>query len=219
MHVVIVGCGRVGSGLAQSLDKQGHSVAIVDKRETAFQRLPESFNGKKVVGLGFDRSTLAAAGINEATGFAAVTSGDNSNVLAARVAKENFEVPKVVARIYDPQRAEIYERLGISTVATVAWTVDQIEKRLLANAETHAWTDATGEITLYELAVPDAWSGKKFSQAAADLECTLVSLTRRGKATLAGADTVVQTEDILHVALRKESISILEELLVSQGGH
>ena len=131
VHFVIMGCGRVGSTLAHILESQGHTVAVIDAEESAFRRLGHAFAGRRVTGIGFDRDTLREAGIEEAHAFAAVSSGDNSNILAARVARETFGVDNVVARIYDPGRAEVYQRLGIPTVATVRWTADQMMRRLL----------------------------------------------------------------------------------------
>ena len=131
VHFVIMGCGRVGSSLAHILEAQGHSVAVIDSNESAFRRLGAGFAGRRVTGIGFDRDTLREAGIEQAQAFAAVSSGDNSNIVAARVARETFGVDNVVARIYDPGRAEVYQRLGIPTVATVRWTADQMLRRLL----------------------------------------------------------------------------------------
>ena len=131
VHVVIVGCGRVGSTLALGLVGAGHTVAVVDRKPDSFVRLGDDFKGSKVAGIGFDRDVLEAAGIQQASAVAAVTNGDNSNILIARVAREKFGIENVVARIYDPKRAEIYERLGISTVATVKWTADRILRRIL----------------------------------------------------------------------------------------
>src|SRR5258708_4640414 len=142
LHVVVVGCGRVGSELAGSLEKAGHTVAVVDKNPSAFRRLPSAFTGQRIVGFGFDRDHLIEAGIERADAVAAVTSGDNSNILTARIARENFGIDRVVARIYDPRRAAIYQRLGIPTVATVSWTTDQVMRRLLPPAEQpHQWLD------------------------------------------------------------------------------
>ena len=141
MHVVIVGCGRVGSGLARIIEDQGHTVAVVDKEPKAFQRLHEGFSGQQVVGVGFDRDTLSEAGIRDAAALAAVTNGDNSNILTARVARETFAIDKVVARIYDPRRAVIYERLGIPTIATVQWTIDRTLRKLLPDASETDWVD------------------------------------------------------------------------------
>jgi trk system potassium uptake protein len=130
VHIVIMGCGRVGSALAQTLEQQGHTVAVVDQDPTAFRRLGAGFGGRRVTGVGFDQDTLREAGIEDAGAFAAVSSGDNSNIIAARVAREMFGVENVAARIYDPKRAEVYQRLGIPTVATVRWTADQMLRRL-----------------------------------------------------------------------------------------
>ncbi|OWY61066.1 potassium transporter TrkA, partial [cyanobacterium TDX16] len=148
MHVVIVGCGRVGSGLAQALDEGGHSVVVIDRRAKAFARLPEGFKGKTLEGVGFDRDLLKAAGIEQADALAAVTSGDNSNILVARVARETFQVGRVVARIYDPRRAAIYERLGIPTVATVQWTTERVLRRILDEGAGIDWTDASARVCL-----------------------------------------------------------------------
>ena len=131
MHIVIMGCGRVGSSVAHTLEDRGHSVAVIDQEPEAFRKLRSGFKGIKVTGVGFDRDVLTEAGIERAGAFAAVSSGDNSNVIAARVARESFGVQRVVARIYDPRRASVYQRLGIPTVATVAWTADQMLRRLI----------------------------------------------------------------------------------------
>src|SRR5438477_861992 len=154
MHVVVVGCGRVGSELAAELESQGHTVAVIDKNRNAFRRLPERFTGRAVLGFGFDRDHLEQAGIREADALAAVTSGDNSNILTARIARENYEIPNVVARIYDPRRAVIYQRLGIPTVATVACTTDQVLRRLFPENWASEWTDPTGSGDLIERALP-----------------------------------------------------------------
>src|SRR3954468_14787890 len=157
MHVVVVGCGRGGSELASELEAEGHSVAVIDKNRNAFRRLPERFTGRAVLGFGFDREHLEQAGIHEASALAAVTSGDNSNILTARIARETFEIPHVVARIYDPRRAMIYQRLGIPTVATVAWTTDQVMRRLFPNESVAEWVHGGGEVSLVERSLPEAW--------------------------------------------------------------
>src|SRR5262249_47115629 len=123
--VVVVGCGRVGSELAGTLEKSGHTVAVIDKNPNAFRRLPPGSAGQRVVGFGFDRDNLVEAGIERAGAVAAVTNGDNSNILVARIARETFGIGRVVARIYDPRRAVIYQSLGIPTVAPGAWATDQ----------------------------------------------------------------------------------------------
>ena len=146
MHVVVVGCGRVGAGLATELDREGHSVAIVDKQRRAFRRLAPGWGGTQVVGFGFDRYHLDEAGAGHANALAAVTSGDNSNILTARIARETYDIANVVARIYDPRRAEIFQRLGIPTVPSVSWTIDQVFRRILPGQWSCEWTDGSGQL-------------------------------------------------------------------------
>jgi trk system potassium uptake protein TrkA len=150
VHVVVVGCGRVGSGLALALQTDGHSVAILDKNVRAFRRLPDSFLGQRLVGSGFDRDDLESAGAVGADALAAVTSGDNTNILTVRIARENYGIARVVARIYDPRRAEIYQRLGIPTVATVTWTIDQVHRSLVPDRTSAEWVDSTAKLVLVE---------------------------------------------------------------------
>ena len=157
MHIVIMGCGRVGSTLAHILEDRDNSIAIIDRNPEAFRRLRSSFKGERVTGIGFDRAVLFQAGIERADAFAAVSSGDNSNIIAARVARETFGVLRVAARIYDPRRAEVYERLGIPTVATVRWTADQMLRKLLPEGAEPLWRDPTGKIVLAEVAFSPAW--------------------------------------------------------------
>ena len=213
MHVVVVGCGRVGSELAGALERQNHTVAIIDKRKEAFRRLPKGFSGYRVVGFGFDRDTLEEAGVRDATAMAAVTSGDNSNIMAARVARETFEVEHVVARIYDPRRAMIYQRLGIPTVATVAWTTDQVLRRLVPGDAVADWTDSSGLVGLVERNLPAPWAGKKLSSLESPGEYSLAAVTRLGKAQVARPDLVGQDGDILHFMAELSAVDSLERML------
>ncbi|HEV7453181.1 MAG TPA: TrkA family potassium uptake protein, partial [Pseudonocardiaceae bacterium] len=160
MHVVIMGCGRVGAGLAQALERLGHHVAVIDQNLQAFRRLGPDFHGQQVRGIGFDRQVLIEAGIERAGAFAAVSSGDNSNIISARVAQETFGVPHVVARIYDPKRAAVYERVGIHTVATVPWTTDRFLRMLLPDGATAAWRDPSGTVAVLQLPLHDGWAGR-----------------------------------------------------------
>jgi trk system potassium uptake protein TrkA len=199
MHVIIVGCGRVGAGLAAGLTREGHSVAIVDKQAGAFRRLPEGFPGQKVVGFGFDRGHLMEAGAERADALAAVTSGDNSNILTARIARENFEIPNVVARIYDPRRAEIFQRLGIPTVPSVSWTIDQVFRRILPGAGAVEWSDGSGRLKLLERPLPQAWAGKHIVSALGQGGVRLVAVTRATVATIEVDDLVGQEGDLLQL--------------------
>jgi trk system potassium uptake protein len=216
VHVVIMGCGRVGTTIAKSLQKGGHSVAIVDQDPTAFRRLPADFAGKQVLGMGFDRDTLIEAGIEQASAFAAVSSGDNSNIIAARVARETFGVENVVARIYDPRRAEVYSRLGIPTVATVRWTADAMLRRLIPDGAHSEWTDPTGHIALCELAYNVGWVGRSVGEIQSAAEGIRVAfLTRYGEAVLPTRDSALQDGDQLHVLLTRSEIARFETLFAT----
>lgn len=197
MHIVIMGCGRVGSALAQRLDESGHQVTIIDQSEDAFRKLPQTFTGKTVVGVGFDRDKLEEAGIRGADAFAAVSSGDNSNIISARVARETFHVKNVVARIYDPRRAEIYARLGIETVASVAWTTEQIMQRLVPIAS-EEYRDATGSLALAELPLHPDWIGHRIARLGLDSGARIGYIHRLGEAILPSKDLVIQENDIVH---------------------
>jgi len=199
VHIVIMGCGRVGSTLAHILEAQGHSVAIIDQDREAFRKLRSGFKGKRVVGSGFDQDVLREAGIEEADGFAAVSSGDNSNVISARVVRESFGVERVVARIYDPRRAEVYQRLGIPTVATVRWTADQILRRLLPEGSEPLWRDPTGAIVLAEVAYSQDWVGEKVNALEEAARTRVAFVSRLGEAMLPGPGTVIQEGDVVHV--------------------
>ena len=173
-----MGCGRVGSSLATELELLGHSVSIIDQSREAFRRLGPDFKGRTISGIGFDRDTLLEAGIETADAFAAVSNGDNSNILAARVARETYGVANVVARIYDPGRAEIYQRLGIPTVATVLWATDQIMRRLVPEGSRSEWRDATGTIELAEVHPHNQWLGLPITSVEIATTARVAFLTR-----------------------------------------
>ena len=213
MHVIVVGCGRVGSELAIALERDGHSVSVIDKNRNAFRRLPERWTGRAVVGFGFDRDHLEQAGIHEASALAAVTSGDNTNILTARIARETFEIASVVARIYDPRRAVIYQRLGIPTVATVSWTTDQVLRRLFPERSITDWTDPTGAVSLVERQLPDAWAGRKLGELDDGDRFRLVSLMRAGITRLATPGLVGQEGDVLHLVVQRAAVDVLEDRL------
>ena len=215
MHVVVVGCGRVGRELAISLDELGHSVAVIDKNRNAFRKLPDRFAGRAVLGFGFDRDHLEQAGIGEAGALAAVTSGDNSNILAARIARETYEVDRVVARIYDPRRAVVYQRLGIPTVATVTWTTDQVMRRLMPEVTVTDWVDPSGQIRLVERDLPDAWAGKRLAVLGESDRFRVVAVTRAGSGRLASSTLIGQEGDVLHIMTQKESLDDLDAMLAA----
>lgn len=198
MHIVILGCGRVGALLAHRLDELGHSVAVVDQDAGAFRKLSPDFTGQTVTGVGFDRETLESAGIKRAHAFAAVSSGDNSNILAARVARETYGVEQVVARIYDPRRAQVYERLGIPTVATVSWTAGQFLRRMLPLGAEDEYRDPSGTVVLAEVHIGGYWLGRRCSDLGAASGARVAFITRYGQALIPDHETVLQDGDLVH---------------------
>jgi trk system potassium uptake protein TrkA len=205
-----MGCGRVGAELAQALERQGHTVAVVDQDPTAFRRLGSGFGGRRVSGVGYDQDTLREAGIEEAGAFAAVSSGDNSNIIAARVAREMFGIEHVAARIYDPKRAEVYQRLGIPTVATVRWTADQMLRRLLPSGSEPLWRDPSGGVQLAEVHASTAWVGHRISRLQEEAGVRVAFLTRVGETMLPTSQTVLQEGDLVHVMMRCNQIDEVE---------
>ncbi len=208
-----MGCGRVGSTLTRSLEDRGHTTAVIDSNPDAFRRLGPSFGGIAVTGVGFDRTVLQNAGIERADAFAAVSSGDNSNIIAARVAREQFKVENVVARIYDPGRAEVYERLGIPTVATVPWAADQVLRRLVPAGSEPAWRDQSGEVRLDTVYAPFAWVGRRISVFESVTESRVAFLTRLGSGLIAHGDTVIQEGDFLSIFMREDNADLTHERL------
>ena len=222
MHVVVVGCGRVGSGLARTLEESGHTVAVVDRRAKAFERLPDDFAGKTVLGVGFDRDRLKTAGIEEAAALAAVTNGDNSNILVARVARETFGVANVIARIYDPRRAKIYERLGVPTIATVEWATERVLQRIMPERPVTEWIDPSAKVCLIERPVPPIWAGKKVGDLDVAGHARVAVVTRLGEGHVAGPETVLQEGDLVHVSIDGGSIELFDRHLAgptSGGSH
>ncbi|MDQ3573676.1 MAG: TrkA family potassium uptake protein [Actinomycetota bacterium] len=219
MHAIVVGCGRVGAELAMGLELAGHSVAVIDKDAKAFFRyLPKKWSGKAVHGFGFDKDHLEEAGAREAGALAATTGGDNSNILTARIARETYRIARVVARIQDPRRAVIYERLGIPTVAQVSWAKEQVMRRLFSDETVHTWTDVSGQLSLVEKALPDAWAGRRLAALGEQGRFRVTAVTRNGEARMAGPDLLGQEGDILHVMVAKEHLETLEARLVEGDG-
>ena len=200
-----MGCGRVGSTLARSLEDRNHTVAVIDSEPDAFRRLGPGFNGDKVAGMGFDQQVLEKAGIRRADAFAAVSSGDNSNIIAARVARETFGIKQVVARIYDPGRAEVYQRLGITTVATVKWTADQVLRRLLPAGAEPDFRDPSGTIRLDQVPVTESWIGHRTVDFQTQTQSRIAWIDRLGEGMLPGKDSVIQEGDLLHLVMREEN--------------
>ncbi len=200
MRVVVMGCGRVGASLAEALCRLGHEVAVIDRDPTAFHRLSNEFSGEQITGMGFDRDVLLRAGIERADAFAAVSSGDNSNIISARVAREMFGVQRVVARIYDAKRAAVYERLGIPTIATVPWTTDRLLNTLTHETETTRWRDPTGTVAVAEADLHEKWVGMRAKDLEGATGARVAFLIRFGTGVLPESKTVIQAGDQVYLA-------------------
>ena len=218
MHIVIMGCGRVGAALALQLAPLDHTIAVIDQDPLAFRRLGDHFTGSQVKGVGFDRETLIEAGIEQAGAFAAVSSGDNSNIIAARVARETFGVQRVVARIYDPKRAEVYERLGIPTVATVPWTSSRLFKAVLGETTAEAWRDPSGTVALFAINPHEGWVGKSVASFEEATGTRAALFTRFGTGQLPTPNTVIQSGDLLHVLGTDDQRATLKKIAGSAPG-
>ncbi len=219
MHVVIMGCGRVGTLLTQELARAGHQISVIDKNPRAFERLPPGFDAKTVVGLGFDRDVMEEAGIRKADAFVAVSSGDNSNIVSARVAREHYHVPTVIARIFDPMRAEIYERLNIPTVATTRWGVKQIMLMLTHAREEIKESIAGGDLFRMRITVPAHLVGKSVSSLGSEGKVLLIGVDRAGSGFIPVAGSTFQEGDVAQLMIHKDALEILEELLTPIGEH
>ena len=207
MYVVIMGCGRVGASLSAGLERLGHDVAVVDRDVHAFRRLGPDFHGRQVIGEGYHREVLLQAGADKADAFAAVSSGDNSNIISARVARETFGIERVVARIYDAKRAAVYERLGIPTVATVPWSTDRLMRMLLPDGVPSAWREPAGTVAILPLPVHEDWVGRPVRELEAAAGCRVAFIVRFGTGVLPKSDTAVQAEDTVYVAAVSGTVS------------
>jgi trk system potassium uptake protein TrkA len=214
MKIIIVGCGRVGAELAQALARGGHEVTVVDVKPAAFDRLGTSFRGRTVVGVCFDRDVLIRAGIESADAFAAVTSSDNANALAARIARDKFAVPRVVARIYEPQRRALYEKLGLQTISSASWGATQIERLLTAQEFEPVYSICDGEMQIVQVMVEEALNGRPAGLLAQPDESVLIALTRTSLTFIPHADTVLQIGDIVMLGIKADALKHLKAIVM-----
>jgi trk system potassium uptake protein TrkA len=212
VHVVIMGCGRVGSTLAHSLEARGHTVAVVDQNPDAFRRLGPDFEGVTVTGTGYDRDVLIAAGIERADAFAAVSNGDNSNIISARVARETFGVQRVVARIYDAKRAEVYERLGIPTVATVRWTADRMLRHIVRDDTTEVWRDPTSTVAVVEVPLHPGWIGRPIRALEEATGTRVAYLMRFGMGALVTPSIALQDGDQVFMLVTDDMVASVAKI-------
>ena len=222
MHVVIAGCGRVGSQLARSLSEDGHSVVVIDKNEAAFKRLGDGFTGRTLTGIVFDKQVLEEAGIRQAQAFVAVTSGDNSNVVSARTAKDRFGVANVVTRIYDPERANIYERLGLTTIATARWTAEAVLRALLPEGdrvEGSLGAGGSGDVVIMTLTVPSHVHGIPSAKVEEVGTAVLVAISRGGTTALPAAGALLQGGDQIRLAVRRDAVDTMRDRVEALENH
>jgi trk system potassium uptake protein TrkA len=217
LHVVIMGCGRLGSTLAHKLDGRGHSVAVIDQNADAFRRLGAEFTGTTVTGVGFDGDVLRAAGIERADAFAAVSSGDNSNIISARLARETFGVSRVVARIYDQRRALVYERLGIPTVATIRWAADRMVRQLVPEGTVEVFRDPTSAVSIVETPLHPEWVGRTVKSLEDATGARTAYVMRFGIGALPTASAVLQDGDQVFMLVTDDIVGTV--LAVAAGAH
>ncbi len=213
MRVIIMGCGRVGSELSNALSEGGHEIIVIDKNPAAFYRYPPGKHARQIVGLGFDRDVLEEAGIKEADAFVAVSSGDNSNIVSARVALERYHVPKVIARIFDPRRAEIYERLNIPTVATTTWGIKQIQLMLFHDRQEIRESLGGGDLLRLRVPVPHHLVGRPVFSLNVDGKILVAGVSRGGHGFIPTADSTLQEGDFLVAVMTKDGMNLLDDLL------
>jgi trk system potassium uptake protein TrkA len=220
MKVIVMGCGRVGEQVARLLDSEGNEVAVIDYDPTALARLGPNFKGRRVRGVGFDRDVLLEAGIQDADAFAATSSSDNANIIAARIARNVFQVPRVVARLYDPRRAEIYRRLGLVTISSTTWGAEKLRELLTHSDLDPILTFGSGEVALIALQVPPQLVGRFVKDLSIPGEMSVVSISRQGKAIIPISGTDFREDDLVHIAVLSSSMERLKELLgLGEGGY
>ncbi len=213
MHLIVVGCGRVGCLLAQQMVAEGHSVSVIDKNPQAFKRLGREFRGQTVLGVGFDRDTLREAGVERADALAAVTNGDNSNYITATVARDVFRVPNVVARIYDPQREAIYRELGIRTISSTSWAVHTIRRILHGDETVSSIQFGGGEVEIAEVTITGRLVGHFVRDLSVPGEMMPVAIVRRGRAFLPTPGVLLEEGDVVHIAVLATATSLLESMI------
>lgn len=213
MKFIVIGCGRTGAGLAQVLDRTGHTVTVVDSDDTAFARLGPTFGGQPITGVGFDQEVLLQAGIHIADGVAAVTGDDEVNAVVARLAGRIFRVPKVVARLYDPRKAQIYQRLNVQVVAPTHWGIHRAADLLTFSDVGALMSLGTGEVDLVEVEIPHLLAGRRIEELTAPGEVLPVAVSRAGKTFIPTSGTTMDAGDIVHLAVVATSRGRLESML------
>lgn len=210
MYTIIVGCGRVGSELAKLLVSEGHDVVVIDKNAASFDRLGAAFNGLTMAGNGFDLSLLKQAGIEKAGAFCAVTNGDNTNLISAQVAKKIFKVPKVIARVYDPQRAHIYAALGLDIISGTILFASMLRDKII-ESRFSSYLIETRELGVVEIDVGENLIGKPIKEINVAEEFLVVAIRRLDGVIIPNPQTIIRPKDILMAVVKVESLHKLKE--------
>ncbi|MGE5222744.1 MAG: potassium channel family protein [Omnitrophica WOR_2 bacterium] len=219
MKVIIMGCGRVGEQLARLMVNEEHDVIVVDPDPVSLERLGPEFKGRKVRGIGFDRNVLLDAGIQEADAFAAASPSDNANIVAARIARNVFGVPRVVARLYDPRRAEIYRRLGLITISSSTWGAERIRELLIHSDLDPVLTYGSGEVSLVSFETPPQLVGRMVRNIEIISEISVIAITRQGRAFIPISGTEFRSGDIIHLAVLASAMDRFKTLIgMGEGG-
>lgn len=219
MRVIVLGCGRVGERVARLMSEEGHELAVIDYDASALDRLGANFKGRKIKGVGFDRNVLLEAGIAQADAFAATSSSDNANIVAARIARNVFKVPRVVARLYDPGRAEIYRRLGLVTISSTDWGAERIRELIMHSELDAVETFGNSEVCVVTVEVPPQLIGRMVKNLTISGEISVAAITRRGEAFIPLMGTEFRTNDLLHLVVLTSSMEQLKSLLgYGEGG-
>jgi trk system potassium uptake protein TrkA len=219
MKVIIMGCGRVGEALSRLMSREGHDVTVIDYDEAALNRLDSNFKGRTVLGAGFDRNILIRAGIEQAEAFAATSASDNANIVAARIARNLFHVPKVVARLFDPSRAEIYQRLGLVTISSANWGAERIHELLTHTDFDPVLTFGSGEMSIISSVTPLPLVGRSVKDITVPGEVGVVAITREGKAIFPSLGTAFRPGDLIHFVILASALERFESMLgLGEGG-
>jgi trk system potassium uptake protein TrkA len=213
MKIIIAGCGRVGATIATKLSLEGHEISVIDKNTEAFESLRKNFKGQTIKGMAFDGDALKKAGIERADAFLSVTSGDNSNVVSATIAKDVFRVPKIVARIYDPRRAEIYRKFGIQTVSTVTWAANEILTLLTYTSIVRDISLGDGEVQITKAAIPPRLIGRTLNDLSVPGEISVIAIIRGGKAFIPSSADAFKEYDVAEIAVLTTSMPKLKRML------
>lgn len=213
MKIIIVGCGRMGTGLSLNLEKKGHQVTVVDSDPKAFDNLGENFHGKTVIGVGFDRDVLNKARIDQVDAIVACTSTDEVNAVIGRIAKNVYRVPKVVARLYDPRKADIYHRLGIQIISTTTWGIERASEILTYNQLDSVYEIGSGNVSLVRIEVPLLLIGHIVNEINVIGEIQVTAISRNNKTFIPTTGTILEADDILYISVINASADKLKSML------